>query len=429
MLNDERASMCDATNLWILASRTMQVHQFKLFSRDFKANPFPVLRAMREAGPVVRSKVPIMGKAWLVTTHEAVCELLKDHERFVREGKHAGKHWLTDLEWWLSRFVRAPAENMLAKDEPDHRRLRGLVEQAFQRRSVDGMRGRIEAITDELLDESAAKAGADRVVDFTEFAQQLPLAVICELLGLPQQDRPKFTRWAEGTTSIGSLLGLARLLPNMYKVGGYFRRQFRACRETPREGLLSLLVQAEHAGESLSEDELMSMGFLLLFAGHVTTTHLLAGGLFDLLDHPEQKAEVTADPALLETAVEEMLRYRPPVPFTKPRMPREDVEFYGQKLRQGEYVLAMLASANVDPARFDEPETFDIHRDPNPHVSFGTGIHVCLGLKLARLEARVAFERLLARFPGVELAVPRDEVPWSKGGMRTFSSLPVRLNA
>ena len=405
----------------------MEVHKFDLFSKEFKANPFPVLREMREAGPVVRAKFPIVGKVWLVTTHEAVCELLKDHERFVREGRHAGKRWLTDLEWWLSRIFRAPAENMLAKDEPDHRRLRGLVEQAFQRRSVESMRGRIEAIADELLDETAAKAGADRVVDFTEFAQQLPLAVICELLGLPQEDRPKFTRWAEGTTSVNSLAGLVRLLPNMYKVGGYFRRKLRECRERPGEGLLSLLIEAEHAGDSLSEGELMSMAFLLLFAGHVTTVHLLSGGLFELLDHPQQKAELLADLSLLPSAVEEMLRYRPPVPFTKPRMPREDVEFYGRRLRQGEYVLAVLASANCDPARFADPETFDLRRDPNPHVSFGTGIHICLGLKLARLEAIVAFKRLLTRYPGVALAVPRDKIPWSKGGMRIFSSLPVRL--
>jgi cytochrome P450 len=191
--------------------------------------------------------------------------------------------------------------------------------------------------------------------------------------------------------------------------------------------LLSLLIEAEHAGDSLSEGELMSMAFLLLFAGHVTTVHLLSGGLFELLDHPQQKAELLADLSLLPSAVEEMLRYRPPVPFTKPRMPREDVEFYGRRLRQGEYVLAVLASANCDPARFADPETFDLRRDPNPHVSFGTGIHICLGLKLARLEAIVAFKRLLTRYPGVALAVPRDKIPWSKGGMRIFSSLPVRL--
>jgi cytochrome P450 len=213
----------------------------------------------------------------------------------------------------------------------------------------------------------------------------------------------------------------------MFRVGGYFRRQIRQCREQPREGLLSLLVEAEHAGDSLSEEELMSMAFLLLFAGHVTTVHLLAGGLFELLNHPEQKAELMADRALLDSAVEEMLRYRPPVPFTKPRLPREDGEFHGQTLRRGEFMLAVLASANCDPARFDQPETFDIRRHPNPHVSFGTGIHVCLGLKLARLEAQVAFERLLTRFPGLELAVPREEIPWSKGGMRMFKSLPVKL--
>ena len=407
----------------------MEIHRLDFTAREFKANPFPILARLRNAGPIVRTKIPIVGKVWVVTTYDAVCELLQDHERFVREGRNAGKRWFTDLEWFLSKLFRAPAQNMLAKDEPDHRRLRGLVEQAFLRRSVDDMRGRIEQITDELLDQAVAKAGADRIINFTVFAEQLPLAVICELLGLPDEDRAKFTRWAGGATSVSSLMGMVRLLPNMFKISGYFRRQFRQCRQTPREGLISLLVEAEQTGDSLSDDELMSMAFLLLFAGHVTTVHLISTGLFHLLDHPEQKVELMADWTKVDSAVEEMLRYSPPVPFTKLRMPREDVQFHGQMLRRGEYVMAMLASANCDPDQFDDPERFNINRHPNPHVSFGTGIHFCLGLKLARLEAQVAFQRLLTRFPDLELAIPRQEVPWSKGGLRAFKSLPVRLNA
>jgi len=404
----------------------LRLHRFDVFSSQFKANPLPTLARMREAGPVVRSKFPIIGKVWLVTTYDAACELLRDHERFVREGRNAGKRWLTDLEWWLSKIFHAPAQNMLAKDEPDHRRLRGLVEQAFLRRNVEDMRPRIEHIADALLDEAAAQADSDQTIDFTEFAQRLPLAVICELLGLPDEDRAKFTRWAHGTTSVSSLTGLLRLLPNMFQIGRYFRRQFRKCLDSPQDGLISLLVQAELAGDSLSEDELMSMAFLLLFAGHVTTVDLLATGLFHLLEHPQQKAELLADWTKVDSAVEEMLRYHPPAPFTKPRMPREDVEFQGRTIRRGQYVLAMLASANFDPDQFDEPARFNISRDPNPHLSFGTGIHVCLGLKLARLEAQVTFRRLLSRFPDLQLAVPRDQLPWSKG-LRTFKALPVKL--
>ena len=253
----------------------MEAHQFNLLSPEFKADPYPTLRRMREAGPVVRAKFPIIGEVWLVTTHAAVCELLRDDKRFVREGKNAGKRNLVNLEWWLGKIFRAPAQNMLAKDEPDHRRLRSLVEQAFLRRSVDQMRDRIEQITDELISEAAAAASGDQLFDFIRFAKQLPLAVICELLGLPAGDREKFTRWADGTTSVNSMWGMLKLLPNMFKISSYFRRQFRACRKEPREGLISLLVQAELAGDSLSEDELTAMAFLLLFAGHVTTVHLL----------------------------------------------------------------------------------------------------------------------------------------------------------
>ncbi|MGE3807626.1 MAG: cytochrome P450 [Gemmataceae bacterium] len=386
-----------------------------------------MLAQMRHAGPVVLTKFPIIGKVWLVTTYDAVCAMLKDQECFVREGRNAGKRWWMDLEWWMSKLFRAPSQNMLSKDEPDHRRLRNLVEQAFARRSIEGMRSRIETITDELLDEAAARGDAGGVIDIAEFAQQLPLAVISELLGLPDEDRAKFTQWAAGTTSVSSLTGLLRLLPNMFRINRYFREQLNLCRQKPREGLISLLVQAEIAGDCLNEDELTAMVYLLLFAGHVTTVELIANGLFTLLEHPDQKAELLQDWTKIESAVEEMLRYRAPVPFAKPRLTSKDLVFHGQPLRRGQRVLAVLASANTDPARFDDPERFDINRHPNQHVSFGAGIHVCLGLKLARLEARVAIQRLLTRYPNLDLAVPHDQVPWSRGGFRTFKSLPVRL--
>ncbi len=384
---------------------------------------------MREAGPVVRTKLPIIGKTWMATTYEAVNDLLRDQERFVRDGRNAGKSKFTDLQWWISQIFRAPADNMLSKDEPDHRRLRGIVDEAFLRRSVEVMRGRIEALADEILDETILKTGNEGTIEFVEFARQFPLAVICELLGFTAEDRAKFTYWARGISNVNSLMGLIWLMPNMFKISRHFREQFRQCRERPREGLISLLVQVEKGGESLNESELLAMAFLLLFAGHETTTHLIGTGLLTLLDHPRQKTEWMAEWKLGPTAVNEILRYVTPVQFTKPRIATHDMEFYGQAIRRGQYLFAMLAAANTDPAVFEDPEQFDIHRAPNPHLSFGSGVHVCLGLKLARMEAEIAFERLLTRYPRLELAVPRGEVVWNRRiGMRALRSLPVRLN-
>lgn len=405
-------------------------HRFDITSPEFKSNPFPTLARMREAGPVVRSKLPIVGKVWLVTTYETVNEVLRDHDRFVRDARNAGKGRFRDVLWWLSKLFHAPAQNMLAKDEPDHRRLRGLVDQAFQRRSVEGMRDRVQTIADEMLDQSVRHAGADGVIDFLEFARQFPLAVICELLGLPDEDRPRFTEWASGFSRLSSLGDLWRLLPRMFRISRYFREEIRRCRAQPRDGLLSLLVEARESGDSLHEDELLSMAFLLLFAGHETTTHLIADGLLTLLDHPRQKEELMADWTRGEAAVDELLRFNSPVQFAKPRLAREDMVFHGCRIRRGAYLLPMLASANCDPARFDNPEQFDIHRTPNPHLGFGAGIHTCLGLKLARMEAGIAFATLLTRFPDLELAITRDAVEWSpRLGMRGLKSLPVWLKS
>jgi len=192
--------------------------------------------------------------------------------------------------------------------------------------------------------------------------------------------------------------------------------------------LLSLLVEVEHAGDSLTEAELTAMGFLLLFAGHETTAHLISGGLLTLLNHPQQQAELMSDWTKAEPAVEELLRFNSPVQSTKPRIAAHDMWFHGQNIKRGQYLMPILAAANADPAQFNDPERFDINRTPNAHLGFGTGIHTCLGLRLARMETAIAFERLLTRFPNVELATPRDQVRWTQQiGLRALQSLPVKL--
>lgn len=402
---------------------------FDLVSAEFKRDPYPTVTRMRECGAVVRGKLPLIGPVWLVTTHRAVTELLQDHTTFVRDPANAGKRTIAGFQRWMPRRFLSLANNMLGRDEPEHRRLRSLVEQAFLRHSVERMRGRIEMLADRFLDEAAGQAGPGNGVDLvTHFARPFPLAVICELLGLPEADRPRFTRWGGRLSAMASPWGLLRAVSGIRKLDQYLRRQTRILRRERRAGLLSALVEAEEAGEKLSEDELVAMAFLLLMAGHETTVHLISGGVLALLQCPDERRRLVEDWSRIGTAVEEVLRYVSPVELTKPRYASRDVTWHGQAIRRGENVLGVLAAANRDPARFVQPDRFDITREPNPHLSFGTGIHVCLGLKLARAEAQIALQKLFTRFPDLKLAVPGDEVQWrGRLGLRVLRALPVRL--
>jgi cytochrome P450 len=399
-----------------------------LSAQSFMRNPFPALARMRQAGPVVQVRLPILGKTWVATTHDAVSEVLKDDRTFVRDARNAGQRNAVGFRWWawLPRSVRALNESMISHDGPDHRRLRKLVDQAFSRHGVEGMRPRIEALCDGLLDRMAASAG---VVDLMEgLARPLPLTVICELLGLPEGDRPRFRQWARAVMSVTSLWGIFRFLPGLRRLVAYFEHHFEQCRRRPRPGLMTALVQAEQDGDRLSTDELLAMAFLLLVAGHETTVHLLGGGTLALLQAPEQKARLLADWSLLPSAVEELLRFVCPVQLTKPRYLGRDLEFRGRPLRRGEVVIPMLAAANADPARFPEPERLDVGRSPNPHVAFGTGSHFCLGAQLARVEAQVATQKLFLRFPKLSLAVPPAALRYTgRLGIRALTALPVRL--
>jgi cytochrome P450 len=210
----------------------------------------------------------------------------------------------------------------------------------------------------------------------------------------------------------------------------YLKDIFAECRKHPQPGMISALVEAEQDGHKLSEDELLAMVFLLLLAGHETTVHLISGGVLALLEHDEQRARLTADWSHIGSTVDEVMRYVSPVQMTKPRYARRDLELHGQKIARGEYAIALLASANCDPAEFTEPETFDILRRPNHHVGFGGGIHICLGLKLAKAEAAIAYERLWMRFPELALAVPSDQLRWvERIGMSALRELPLQLHS
>ncbi|WP_417850670.1 cytochrome P450 [Thalassoglobus sp.] len=411
----------------------MKIHDFDLTSQDFKRDPRPTLKAMREVGTVFKVKMDLIGEVWVTTTYEAALRVLRSKDEFVVQPDNAGRKNMAGLKWWMPSSLKRVAVNMLTKDEPDHRRLRQLVESAFMQQSIDALRPRIAELVDKHLDGLQEQAGINNgVVDFIEdFARPFPLDVIGELLGLPQEDRLKFHKWGTMMTQFSNLknpLNILTGLRGVSKINSYLQKLIDQYRVNPQPGMISALIEAEAEGHQLNKDELLSSVFLLLLAGHETTVHLLTVGLFSLFEHPQQKQAWTNDWSKSLTAVDELLRFNSTVETTKPRYAAKDLEFFGQHIKRGEVIMPLLMAANHDPAKFDDPDDFNLDRSPNPHVAFGTGIHVCLGQKLAHAEAEIAFERLFTRFPNLEIAMSLDEIEWANRiGARVIKRLPVKL--
>lgn len=404
----------------------MQSPDYDIVSPAFHADPARTLDEIRARGEaVIKLKLPILGRMRFCVTHEACSAMLKDKETFVRDPANAGKLTQDRILKILPRSLSLLAQNMLGKDDPEHRELRGLVDQAFQRRGIQAMRPMIEAVADRLLEGLAGRREVDLMADF---CRDLPLSVICAMLGLPEKDHERFKSWLGGLTDTANIGAVIRAVPGVLRVVRYLRGISRPGGGAKDDGLIAALGDAEINGRKLSEDELVSMIFLLFGAGQETTTHLIAGGLFEILRHDDQRQRLQADYNLMPLCVEECLRHVSPVQLTKPRWAVRPISFAGHEFQRGDSVSAFLTAANRDPSEFDDPHRFDISRRPNPHLSFGTGNHFCLGFQLARLEAAIAFERILLRFPGVRLAVSPDEITWRKRvGIRTLSRLPVVL--
>lgn len=393
-------------------------------SEGFKRNPIPTLIRLAEAGDIVETRAPLIGRMKVVTTYDDVMALIKDQQHFATDARNAGKSGPAGM-FWLPKSFAILAENMLTRDDPDHRRLRKLVDQAFRSASIDALRPRVEIYADQLIDRMEREGEVDLV---RGYARLLPLGVICDLLGLPEADRPMLMNWMDSLTAGASLGGLARIFPMIRRLSAYFREEFEKRREAPGDGLITALVQAEAEGDRLSQDELLAMVWLLFVAGHETTTHLISTSVLTLLESADAREQfMAADPSGAARAVDELLRRESPVQTTKPRFVREDIEFRGVALRRGQMVIPLLASANMDARVFPEPERLDFDRSPNRHVGFGGGPHLCLGLQLARMEAAVALKALFARWPDIAVTTPAYTLAWTKRfGMRGLAAFPVR---
>lgn len=326
----------------------------------------------------------------------------------------------------LENLARVVDPILIIQNPPDHTRLRSLVARAFTPRMIQGLEGQIEALTARLLDE-VDPSGFELI---EKLAIPLPLIVIADLLGVPVEDRRLLKRWSADLAPILDRVQKAEgVLPAAAAATGfteYFGRLFEARRREPREDLISALVDVADEGDgSLAEDELLSTCLLLLVAGHETTTHLIGNGVFTLLRHPHALRWLRAHPDRMDDAVEELLRFEPPVTWVV-RHVREDVRVRGVEIHENTLVDLVIASANRDPERFGRPDDLDLARADNHHLSFGLGRHFCLGTALARLEGRIALRALLERFPAMKLA--SDRVEWRPGSVfRGLRALPLSL--
>lgn len=390
-----------------------QSTELQLTSSMFKANPYPIFARLRSDDPIHRLSTTDGQSVWLITRYQDAELVLRD-ERFVKD-----KQNLLPPEERTS-LLHQPASvadlfglGMLKFDPPDHTRLRTLVSSSFTPRHIEQWRGRIQEITDELIDNVAMKGQMDLM---EEFAFPLPIRVVSEMLGVASQDAPRLHQWIKQITDAlddpGTFECIEEQLQFCYE---YLQVLIEQKRQQPAADLVSQLIEAEHKGDRLNERELVAMIFLLILAGYETTANLIGNGMLALLTHAEQMERLRQNPDLIKTAVEEFLRYHSPFTISTWRWARENIQLGNTAIRQGDEIIVSLSSANHDQTTFTRPDILDITRQHNPHLSFSKGVHYCLGAPLGRLEGQIAINTLLSRLPDLQLQVHPDQLIWRPG--------------
>jgi cytochrome P450 len=396
----------------------------EVYTPEFFLSPEPLYTQLRASEPVCRVKLPSGIEGWWITRYEDVEAALKDPRLTKNPHNVLPAGSLDGVDPVARDLYSLITSHMLYADPPDHTRLRSLAGKAFTPNLVEHLRGRVQSVTDELLDAVQTQSRMDVISDL---AFPLPITVISDMLGIPEEDREQFRVWT--TIIIGNtayIQTLLSVLPEVTAFKEYLLALIERRRQYPTEDLISKLVQVEEAGDQLSSNELVAMIFLLILAGYETTANLIGNGVLALLEHPDQMHLLQQDPTLLKPAIEELLRYNGPLYSTTSRWAREDFEIRGQQIRRGEPVLLILASANHDERVFKDTEVLDITRQANHHLAFGKGIHYCLGAPLARLEGQIALGTLLRRMPNLRLAVDPQTLTWRSGLLvRGLEQLPV----
>lgn len=390
--------------------------------RPYADDPYPLYDELRETAPLARADSGL----WLASSYELATTVFRHPDLGQGTGRESRVRRHPDYE--ASPALQTLGFMLPFVDPPDHTRLRRLISRAFTPRAVERMRTFLEARVDEMLDRFQADGGGDVMASF---ADHIPVAVICEMLGAPQDRHADLVTWADALTrAVHPTIhpeGLAEADAGAERFRAYVIELIEDRRRSPREDLLTALVQATDDGDALDAQELVSTVVVFIGAGIENTKHSIGSGIHRLLTDGPLRAAVLADPGLWDGVVEEVLRLEPPVQISLPRVALRDLELGGQPIARGEQVSAVIAAANRDPAVFEDPDAFDPTRQGSPHLALASGAHFCTGAGLARLEARVAVERFVTRFPDAEvLADPplRDDI---RPSLRGYASLPVRL--
>ncbi len=372
----------------------------RFFTPGTLANPYSTYQKLRTTDPVHWDEGV---RAWMLTRYDDVTALLRD-QRLSNDRRELFTRMVAGTG--LEQMYESAAHSMINSDAPRHTRLRGLVSKAFTPRAVEAMTDWIQKRVDELLDAVQPRGRMEFIADF---AYPLPVTVIAGLMGVPLKDLAQFRKWSDdqsmlvsGGPAVLPREALQQAMHSAQEMQAYFRQIIAQRKAHPQNDLFTAMIQAEEAGDRLTENELLANLGLLLVAGHETTTNLLGNGLLALLQHPDQFEKLKADPSLAESAVEEMLRYHGSVQFIQ-RVARDDVLVGGKTIRKGQHVFLCVGAAAHDPEHFADPERFDITRKDNKHITFGAGPHFCLGAPLARLESRIAIATLVRRLPNLRL--------------------------
>jgi pimeloyl-[acyl-carrier protein] synthase len=409
--------MCAAISAVSTSARQPSLYQ--LLDPDVLADPYPLYRRLRESDPVAWD--PFL-HAWVVTNYAGVLTVLhKFSADRTPTPEQLAAMGLKSLEPVAEVMVR----QMLFMDAPAHTRLRGLCSSAFTSRRVDHLRPHIQEIADGLIDQVFAQGRMDVI---TDFAAPLPAIVTAELLGVPTSDHQQLKDWS---ADFAEMLGnfqhnpdrVTRVLRTVDEMTRYFRAAIREQERNPRNGLVQLLVNASEGGSRLSEDEVIANIIVTMVGGQETTTNLIGNGLLTLIRNPGALAQLRDDPSIIEPAVEELLRYESPSQHTA-RLAPDDLVLGDKHIKRRDAVMAVMAAANRDPARFPDPDRLDLTRKDNRHVAFGWAAHFCFGAPLARIEGQVAFSTLLRRLPNV--ALEPGPLVWRENlGLRGLTTLPV----
>jgi cytochrome P450 len=393
------------------------------------ADPYPLYAMLRSNNPVFRLPIPVETGAglWLLTRHADVERVLRDSDHAFSADRQRADVFTLYRDRLPVAAIEGPggAQSMLMKDPPEHTRLRGLVSRAFTPRRIAELAPRIDALAESLVDDLRERGEADLIYDL---AEPLPAIVIAELLGVPREDHRTFRGWS--SKLIAELPAFGQGSPEAVRetldtLLGYLRDAIAHRRSHPADDLLTGLIEARDARDALTEEEMVSTAFLLLLAGHETTTNLIGNGTLALLRNPAELDRLRREPALLDNAIEEMLRFDSPVQATV-RIPTRTATFGDVTVDAGAVVITSLGAANRDPEVHPDPDRLDVAREPIKHLSFGFGTHFCLGASLARLEAKAVFRALLERTERLELA--SDELTYRPNPLlRGLSTLPVRV--